>query len=111
MTALDQVFHALADPTRLGMVERLSRGPASVTELAEPLGMALPSVMKHLGVLERGRVVRSTKVGRVRTYRIDQRALQAIDRWVAQRRSAWNDRFDRLDHLLAEEDDGANRKK
>ena len=111
MAELDRVFHALADPSRLGMVERLSRGPASVTELAEPLGMALPSVMKHLRVLEQGRVVRSSKVGRVRTYRIDQRALLAIDRWVAQRRSAWNDRFDRLDQLLAEEDDGPSRRK
>jgi DNA-binding transcriptional ArsR family regulator len=109
--SLDRVFHALADPSRLGMVERLSRGPASVTELAEPLDMALPSVMKHLRVLEESRLVRSTKTGRVRIYRIEARALAAIDKWVAQRRAAWNDRFDRLDQLLAEEEDRANRRK
>jgi|SRR5687768_18226494 DNA-binding transcriptional ArsR family regulator len=102
--ALDRVFHALADPTRLGMVERLSSGPASVKELAEPLDMALPSVIKHLRVLEKGRLVRSKKTGRVRTYRLDPAAFSAIDRWVAQRRSAWSARFDRLDRLLAEED-------
>ena len=100
---LDRVFHALADPSRLGMVERLSRGPASVTELAAPLDMAMPSVMKHLKVLEQGRLVRSTKTGRVRIYRIEPRALGAIDKWVAQRRSAWNHHFDRLERLLAEE--------
>ena len=103
--SLDRVFHALADPSRLGMVERLSRGPASVTELAEPLDMALPSVMKHLRVLEEGRLVRSTKTGRVRTYHIEPRTLEAIDRWVAQRRAVWNDRFERLDRLLSEEED------
>ena len=98
---LDRVFHALADPSRLGIVERLSRGPASVGELAEPLAMALPSVMKHLRVLEKGGLVLSKKAGRVRTYRIQPRALAAIDKWVNQRRAAWNTRFDRLDQLLA----------
>lgn len=98
---LDRVFHALADPSRLGIVERLSRGPASVGELAEPLAMALPSVMKHLRVLEQGGLVFSKKAGRVRTYRIQPRALAAIDKWVNQRRAAWNTRFDRLDQLLA----------
>ena len=98
------MFHALGDASRLGMVERLSRGPASVTELAQPLDMALPSVMKHLRVLEAGRVVRSKKSGRVRVYTLEPRAFATIDRWVSQRRRLWNARFDRLDQLLAEED-------
>lgn len=109
---LDRVFHALADPSRLGMVERLSRGPASVKELAEPLAMALPSVIKHLKVLEAGSIVLSEKTGRVRTYRIRPQALAAIDAWVAKRRAAWGHRFDRLDQFLAEQTDGSgNRKK
>lgn len=99
---LDRTFHALADASRRGMVERLSRGPASVKELAEPLALALPSVLKHLGVLEEGGLVRSDKVGRVRTYRIETAALGRIEHWVALRKSSWNDRFDRLDRLLAE---------
>jgi DNA-binding transcriptional ArsR family regulator len=98
--ALDRTFHALGDVSRLGIVERLSRGPASVKELAEPMDMALPSVMKHLKVLEAGNLVRSEKEGRVRTYRIQPGALAAIDRWVNQRRSSWNRRFDRLEELL-----------
>jgi DNA-binding transcriptional ArsR family regulator len=101
--SLDRVFHALADPSRLGMVERLSRGPASVKELAEPLAMALPSVLKHLRVLEQGRLVRSQKTGRVRVYQLEPRALDAVERWLAQRRANWNERFDRLEQLLAEE--------
>jgi DNA-binding transcriptional ArsR family regulator len=103
--SLDRVFHALADPSRMAMVERLSRGATSVKELAEPLAMALPSVMKHLKVLEDGGLVRSSKTGRVRTYRIEPHALTSIDKWVAQRRSAWNRGFDRLAQLLAEPDD------
>lgn len=110
VASLDRVFHALADPSRLAMVELLSRGPASVKELAEPFDMALPSVMKHLKVLEEGHLVSSKKTGRVRIYRIEPRALAAIDRWVSQRRAAWNERFDRLDQLLAEEDDPDTRR-
>lgn len=102
--ALDRVFHALADTSRLGMVERLSRGPASVKELAEPLSMALPSVMKHLKVLEAGGLVRSEKIGRVRTYRIQPRALAAIDTWIEKRRAAYDAQFDRLAQLLADDD-------
>ena len=101
--SLDRVFHALADPSRLGMVERLSRGPASVKELAEPLAMALPSVLKHLRVLEQGRLVRSQKTGRVRVYQLEPRALDAVERWLAQRRANWSERFDRLEQLLTEE--------
>ncbi len=105
---LERVFHALGDSSRLGMVERLSRGPASVLELAEPLDMALPSVMKHLRVLEAGRLVRSKKVGRVRTYSLEPRALVGVERWVAQRRQVWSTRFDRLQQLLAAEDDATS---
>jgi DNA-binding transcriptional ArsR family regulator len=102
--ALDRTFHALGDATRLGMIEQLSRGPASVKQLAEPLDMALPSVLKHLKVLEEGDLVLSEKSGRVRTYRIKPQALAAIDRWVGQRRATWNRRFDRLEKLLGGED-------
>jgi DNA-binding transcriptional ArsR family regulator len=102
---LDRVFHALGDPSRLAMVELLSRGPASVTELAEPFDMALPSVMKHLRVLEDGRLVRSKKSGRVRTYQLEPHVLATIDKWVSSRRATWNQRFDRLDRLLSEDDD------
>jgi DNA-binding transcriptional ArsR family regulator len=99
--ALDRLFHALADPARRGMVERLSRGPASVSELARPLAMSLPSVMQHLQVLEASGLVRSEKVGRVRTCRIEPEALDAVERWVAQRRTRWEQRFDRLGEMLA----------
>lgn len=100
---LDRMFHALADVSRLGMIEQLSLGPASVKQLAEPLAMALPSVLKHLKVLEEGSLVLSEKTGRVRTYRIRPNALVAIDRWVAQRRAAWNRRFDQLEKLVTDE--------
>ena len=105
--ALDRTFHALGDPTRLGMIEQLSRGPASVKQLAQPLDMALPSVMKHLRVLEQGHLVVSEKSGRVRTYRMKPHALAAIDRWVSQRRAAWNRKFDRLERLVSRMDDDA----
>lgn len=89
------------------MVELLSRGPASVSELAEPFEMALPSVMKHLRVLEDGRLVRSKKVGRVRTYQLEPQVLASIDKWVSRRRATWNQRFDRLDKLLSEEEENS----
>ena len=99
---LDRIFGALADPSRRGMVDRLSKGPASVTELAEPLAMALPSVLKHLQVLEGSGLVRSEKAGRVRTYRLESTGLQRLERWVEQRSTFWNQRFDRLEQLLNE---------
>lgn len=102
---LDRLFHALSDPTRRSMVDRLSRGPASVKELARPLAMALPSVLKHLHVLEAGGIVLSEKAGRVRTYRIEAAALALIEGWVADRRASWNGRFDRLDRYLADHPD------
>lgn len=102
-TDIDRIFHALADPSRRGMVDRLSRGPASVKELAAPLSMALPSVMKHLRVLEAGGIVVSRKAGRVRTYRIEPAALASVEEWVSRRKAAWNSQFDRLEAYLAEE--------
>lgn len=99
---LEHIFHALADRSRLQMVERLSLGPASVKELAEPLAMALPSVLKHLKVLEEGGIVLSEKSGRVRTYRLDPKQLEGIDSWMEERKAAWNRRFDRLGNFLIE---------
>jgi DNA-binding transcriptional ArsR family regulator len=100
---LDRMFHALADPSRRSMIDRLGRGPASVSELAEPFSMALPTVMKHLGVLEKSGLVHSVKSGRVRTYRLQQEALANLERWLVGRKARWNETFDRLDRLLAEE--------
>ncbi|ARO30505.1 ArsR family transcriptional regulator [Rhizobium sp. L9] len=100
---LDRMFHALSDRSRRGMIDRLGRGPASVTELAAPLAVALPTVMKHLQVLEESGLVLSEKSGRVRTYRLQQDALAAIERWVEQRKTRWNAAFDRLDQFLADE--------
>jgi DNA-binding transcriptional ArsR family regulator len=102
---LDRMFHALADATRRDMVDRLSAGPASVTELAAPFTMALPSIMKHLAVLESGGLVQSDKIGRVRTYRMAPNALPMIERWVGMRQAAWNRRFDRLGEFLARDGD------
>ena len=101
---LDLVFQALADPSRRMMVERLSRGPASVSDLAEPLDMSLPAVMQHLQVLETSGLVRSSKTGRVRTCRIEPKVLATAEGWFAKRRASWEQRFDQLEALLAEED-------
>jgi DNA-binding transcriptional ArsR family regulator len=103
--SLDRMFQALADPTRRVMLERLSRGPASVTALAKPLTISLPAVLQHLHVLEASGVVRSEKVGRVRTCRIEPAALRTVERWVAGRRATWERRLDRLGDYLAEQDD------
>ncbi|MGH2558265.1 MAG: ArsR/SmtB family transcription factor [Thermomicrobiales bacterium] len=100
--SLDLTFQALADPTRRGMVERLSRGPATVSELARPLPMSLPAVVQHLRVLEASGLVRSEKVGRVRTCHIEPVALVMVEQWIAERRSTWERRLDRLGDLLAE---------
>jgi DNA-binding transcriptional ArsR family regulator len=102
---LDQVFQALADPSRREMVERLSRGPASVSELAEPLPMSLPGVVQHLAVLEESGLVRSEKVGRVRNCRIEADALRRAERWISERRALWERRLDRLGDYLAEQTD------
>jgi len=98
--ALDHVFHALADPTRRAMVERLIRGPASVSELARPHRMALPTVVQHVKVLERSGLVRSEKVGRVRTCRIEPKPLLTAEAWIAGQREIWEGRLDRLEAYL-----------
>jgi DNA-binding transcriptional ArsR family regulator len=95
--ATDEVFHALANQTRRQVLERLSAGPATVSELAAPSGMQLPSFVQHLAVLERSRLVRSTKRGRVRTFEIASERFQVVEGWLAARRRAWEARFDRFD--------------
>src|ERR1700712_3954994 len=97
---LDRAFHALADTSRRAMVVRLARGPASVSERAEPLDMALPSVMQHLDVLQRSGLVRSEKVGRVRTCQLEPRPLQTLESWIAEHRGAWARRLDLLADVL-----------
>jgi DNA-binding transcriptional ArsR family regulator len=97
---LDDVFSALADPTRRAVLERLSDGPSPVTVLAQPFDMALPSFIQHLNVLEDCGLVRSHKTGRVRTYRIDPRPLKAAERWMVKHRAMWETRLDQLDHYL-----------
>ena len=99
-TALDPVFHALADPTRRGIVERLCRGPASVSDLAKPLTISLPGVVQHLQVLEGAGLIRSEKIGRVRTCRIEAAALRDAERWMNDRRREWEQRLDRLEDYL-----------
>src|SRR5215475_2786681 len=99
--ALDLVFQALADPSRRGMIERLTRGPASVSELAKPFAMSLPAVVQHLQVLEASGLVRSEKVGRVRTCHIEPKALRSAEQWIADRRTIWEHRLDRLGEFLA----------
>jgi DNA-binding transcriptional ArsR family regulator len=105
---LNRVFGALADRSRRGMVERLSRGPASVTELAEPLPISLPAVVQHLQVLEASGLIRSEKAGRVRTCRIDPDALRPVEQWISERRTTWERRLDRLGDYLADPDQGSN---
>ena len=100
--ALDLAFQALADPARRKMVMRLSRGPASVSELAEPLTMSLPAVLQHLQMLEASGLVRSEKKGRVRTCRIDPKMLSTAESWIADQRNLWEGRLDRLEAFLSE---------
>jgi DNA-binding transcriptional ArsR family regulator len=101
LDAVDVAFHALADPTRRMMVERLSRGPISVGELAKPLAMSLPAVMQHLAILESSGLVSSEKVGRVRTCKVEPAALRKVEQWLAGRRAMWERHFDRLGDYLA----------
>src|SRR5215207_9686869 len=98
----DRIFHALSDPSRRVIVERLSRGSASVSELARPLPMSLPAVVQHLQVLETSGLVRSEKIGRVRTCRLEPAALRPVEQWVSARRLSWESRLDRLGTYLAD---------
>ena len=98
--AADVVFHALSNPTRRKVVERLSAGPATVSELAAPFDMELPSFVQHLSILERSRLVRSKKRGRVRTYEIAPERFQVVEDWLTARRRSWEARLDRFDHYV-----------
>ena len=98
--ATDAVFHALSNPTRRKVLEQLSTGPATVSELAAPFDMQLPSFVQHLSVLERSRLVRSKKRGRVRTYEIAPARFQVVDDWLSARRQEWEDRLDRFDQYV-----------
>lgn len=100
--SIDGVFRALADPTRRHVLERLSRSPASVSELAKPFDMALPSFVAHLRILEGYGLVRSAKSGRVRTYQLVPRRLQDAENWLARQRTFWTARLDQLDSYLME---------
>ncbi len=99
---MDRTFRALADPTRRAMVERLARGPASVSELARPFRMALPSLLEHVRVLESCGLVQTEKVGRVRTCRLDPAPIKATEAWLSKQRVAWERRLDRLETYLAD---------
>jgi DNA-binding transcriptional ArsR family regulator len=96
LAQVSEVFYALADPTRRAIVSVLGQGPGSVSALAAPFTMALPSFMKHLSVLERSGVIRSRKVGRVRTCELVPKALSPAERWMAEQRATWEARTDRL---------------
>ena len=98
--ALDAVFHALADPTRRAVIQRLGEGPATVSELAEPFDMALPSFMKHVRVLEGTGLIRSKKSGRIRTCVLDRKKLAAAERWFEKQHAIWASRYSNLDNLL-----------
>lgn len=107
MADLDRVFHALADPGRRVMVERLSAGPASVSELGRPLAMSLAAVLQHVQVLEASGLVRSRKTGRTRTCSINPAVLRSAESWIADRRTLWERRLDRLGDYLADPADPA----
>jgi DNA-binding transcriptional ArsR family regulator len=103
---IDRVFHALGDPTRRAIVEKLSEGPLSVSRLASPLDITLTAVAQHLQVLEESGLVHTEKFGRVRTCRIESAGFSALEKWLGDRRSTWERRLDRLGDLLTESDEG-----
>lgn len=102
--SVDRVFHALGDPTRRAILERLGRGTATVSELARPFDVTLAAVVQHLQVLEESGMVRTEKVGRVRSCHLRPEGLRLAERWLTERRTAWEARFDRLAELLDAED-------
>jgi DNA-binding transcriptional ArsR family regulator len=105
---LNGIFQALADPTRRAVLGRLGRGPASVSELAKPFDMALPSFMKHIRLLEDSGWIRTRKQGRVRTCAIEQKPVAAIEAWLAAQRALWEGRTDRLEQFVTTEGRGAS---
>lgn len=102
---IDRLFHALGDPTRRAILDLLSRGPTSVTRLAEPLGITLTAVVQHLQILEESDLVRTEKVGRVRTCRIEPAGFSLLEQWIKDHRSHWELSLDRLGQFLADEDE------
>ena len=104
---IDRLFHALSDPTRRAILDQLSRGPTSATRLAEPLGVTLTAIGQHLQILEDSNLVRTEKIGRVRTCRIEPTGFSMLEKWVKDHRSHWESRLDRLADLLNEEDETA----
>ena len=102
--AVDRVFHALGDPARRAIIERLSKGPASVSEIAEPFAMTLAAVVQHIQVLEQSGVITTKKEGRVRTCSLDPRGLNTASQWITQRQALWQRRLDRLGKLLDDEE-------
>lgn len=106
---LDNVFRALADPTRRAVLKQLSRGPASVSELAQPFEMALPSFLQHLKVLEDSGLVRSQKIGRVRTCEVSAAQLGKAERWISQQREIWAGRLDRMEQVVQSLKSGGRR--
>ena len=103
---IDRVFHALGDPSRRTILEKLSQGPISVSRLAQPLGITLAAVVQHLQVLEESGLVETEKVGRVRTCRLEPGGFSVAQQWIADRRSTWERQLDRLGDLLAEPEEG-----
>lgn len=102
-TSVDRVFHALGDPVRRAIIDRLSHGPASVSDLAQPFEMTLAAVVQHVQVLERSGVIKTEKVGRTRTCRLEPSGLDLAERWISQRRAHWEGRLDRLGAILEED--------
>ena len=103
--SVDHVFHALGDPTRRAILEKLSEGPVSVSRLAKPLDITLAAVVQHLQVLEKSGLVHTEKAGRVRTCRMETKGLSIAEQWISARRALWERRLDRLGKLLEEEDE------
>jgi DNA-binding transcriptional ArsR family regulator len=101
---IDRLFHALGDPTRRAMLDRLSQGPVSVSALAGPLGITLTAVAQHLQILEECGLARTEKLGRVRTCRIESAGFDALEQWISNHRTVWERRLDRLGALLEEDD-------
>jgi DNA-binding transcriptional ArsR family regulator len=102
---LDGVFHALADPTRRAVLGRLGQGPASISDLAKPFDMALPSFMKHIRLLEDSGWIRTAKQGRVRTCAIEKKQFAAVESWLSEQRTLWEGRTDRLERFVTTKED------
>ena len=110
-SSVGDVFHALGDSTRRAIVERLCVSPGSATDLAGPLDMTLAAVVQHLQVLERSRLIRTRKVGRIRTCHLNPDGLRVADQWIRERRTLWERRLDRLGDVLATDNEPRKKRK